>query len=157
MALLAYGVPLAQALAQRLRLGSAFVLAWQIGQWPVIFGLVLFAFDLLYYFAPHQPHARWQWVRLGTLIAIALWLAASLGLKFYVANFASYNVAYGSLGAIIVLLLWFYLTGIAILTGAEINAQLGSEVETCFIDDKRDFKKRGRVLRPEEVAPTNQD
>lgn len=104
-------------------LGSAFVLAWQILQWPVIFGFVLLAFDLLYHFAPHRPRVRWQWLRPGTLIAIALWLAVSLGLKVYVANFANYNVAYGSLGAVIVLLLWFYLTGIAILVGAEINAQ----------------------------------
>ena len=124
MLLLAYGVPLAEALAQHLGLGSAFVLAWQIGQWPVIFGFVLLAFDLLYYFAPNRPKACWQWVRPGTLIAIGLWLAASLALKLYVANFANYNVAYGSLGAVIVLLLWFYLTGIAILAGAEINAQL---------------------------------
>ena len=124
MLLLAYGVPIAEMIAQQMGLGPAFVLAWHIGQWPVIFGFVLLAFDLLYYFAPHRPRARWQWVRPGTLIAIALWLAASLGLKFYVANFANYNVAYGSLGAVIVLLLWFYLTGIAILAGAEINAQL---------------------------------
>ncbi|MDQ3776043.1 MAG: YihY/virulence factor BrkB family protein [Pseudomonadota bacterium] len=124
MLLLAYGVPLAEAFAQRMGLGSAFVLAWQIGQWPVIFGFVLLAFDLLYHFAPHRPRVRWQWLRPGTLIAIALWLAASLGLKYFVANVANYNVAYGSLGAIIVLLLWFYLTGIAILVGAEINAQL---------------------------------
>ena len=122
MLLLAYGAPLAEALAPRMGLGSAFVLAWQIGQWPVIFGFVLLAFELLYYFAPHRPRAHWRWLRPGTLIAIALWLAASLGLKFYALNFANYNVAYGSLGAIIVLLLWFYLTGIAILAGAEINA-----------------------------------
>lgn len=126
MMLLTYGVPMAETLAQHMKLGPAFVLAWQIGQWPVIFGFVLLAFDLLYHFAPNRPNARWQWVLPGTLIAIALWLAASLALKFYVANFANYNVAYGSLGAVIVLLLWFYITGIAILAGAEINAQLAS-------------------------------
>lgn len=124
MLLLAYGVPMAELLAQNMGLGPTFVLAWQIGQWPVIFGFVLLAFDLLYHFAPHRPRARWQWVRPGTLIAIALWLVASIGLKVYVANFADYNVAYGSLGAVIVLLLWFYLTGVAILVGAEINVQL---------------------------------
>ncbi len=123
MLLLAYGVPLAETFAQRMGLGSAFVMAWQIGQWPVIFGVVLLAFELLYYFAPHRPRAHWRWLRPGTLTAIALWLAVSLGLKFYVVNFSNYNVAYGSLGAIIVLLLWFYLTGIAILAGAEINAR----------------------------------
>ncbi len=124
MLLLAYGVPMAEMLAQNMGLGPAFVLAWQIVQWPVIFGFVLLAFDLLYHFAPHRPRARWQWVRPGTLIAIALWLVASIGLKVYVANFADYNVAYGSLGAVIVSLLWFYLTGVAILVGAEINVEL---------------------------------
>lgn len=83
---------------------------------------VLLALDLLYHFAPNRPHARWHWVRPGTLIAIGLWLGASLGLKIYATNFAQYNVAYGSIGAVIMLLLWFYLTSLAILVGAEVNA-----------------------------------
>lgn len=135
MLLLAYGVPLAEALARRMGFGSAFVLGWQIGQWPVIFGFVLLAFDLLYYFAPHRPRVRWHWMQPGTMIAIALWLAASLGLKFYVANFANYKLAYGSLGAVIVLMLWFYLTGIAILAGAEINSQCEQAKSGRPIDD----------------------
>lgn len=124
MLLVAYGVPMAEAIAQGMGRSRVFVLAWQIGQWPLIFGFVLLALDLLYHFAPNRPHVRWQWVRPGTLIAIGLWLAASIGLKIYAANFAQYNVAYGSIGAVIVLLLWFYLTSIAILVGAEVNAQL---------------------------------
>ncbi len=124
MLLLAYGGPIGEALTHNIGLGSAFLLAWRLGQWPVIFGFVLLAFDLLYHYAPHRPRVRWQWLLPGTLIGIALWLSASLGLKFYVANFGNYNLAYGSLGAVIVLLLWFYLTGIAILAGAEINGQL---------------------------------
>jgi len=134
MLLLAYGVPMGDTLAEHIGLGPTFLLAWQLGQWPVIFGFVLVAFDLLYYFASHRPRARWQWVRPGTLIAIALWPAASLGLKVYVANFADYNVAYGSLGAIIVLMLWFYLTSIAILAGAEINAQLDAALHAESVD-----------------------
>ena len=124
MLLIAYGVPMAEAIAQGMGRSRVFVLAWQIGQWPLIFGFVLLALDLLYHFAPNRPHVRWQWVRPGTLTAIGLWLAASIGLKVYAANFAQYNVAYGSIGAVIVLLLWFYLTSIAILVGAEVNAQL---------------------------------
>ena len=128
MLLLAYGVPIAEAVAYRMGLGEVFLLAWRLGQWPVIFGFVLLAFELLYHYAPNRPpdrpHLPGGWLKPGTLIAIALWLAASVGLKFFVANFAQYNVAYGSLGAVIVLLLWFYLTGIAILAGAEINAEL---------------------------------
>lgn len=124
MLLVAYGVAPAELYAQRRGLGPAFLLAWRIGQWPLIFGFVLLAFDLLYHFGPHRPQVRWRWLQPGTLIAITLWLAASLGLKAYAANFAGYNIAYGSLGAVIVLLLWFYLASIAILTGAEINAWL---------------------------------
>jgi membrane protein len=123
MLLMAYGIPLTQAFAKRVGLHSANLLLWRIVQWPVVLAFVLAAFNLLYYFAPSRPPGRWVWLRAGTLIAIALWFAASLGLKFYIANFANYNVAYGALGAVIVLLLWFYLTSIAILTGAEINAQ----------------------------------
>ncbi len=122
MLLLAYGVPMAGALARRMDLGTAFVLGWQVVQWPVIFGFVLLAFDLLYHFAPNRSRVRWQWVRPGTLMAIGLWLATSLGLELYAANFARYNVAYGSIGAVIVLLLWSYLTSIAILLGAVVNA-----------------------------------
>ena len=120
--LLAYGVPMDGAFARRMDLGTAFVLGWQIVQWPAIFGFVLLAFDLLHHFASNRSRVRWQWVRPGTLMAIGLWLATSLGLKLCAANFAHYNVAYGSIGAVIVLLLWSYLTSIAILLGAEVNA-----------------------------------
>jgi hypothetical protein len=150
----AYGAPLGEAFARRMGFGSAFVLAWQIGQWPVIFGFVLIAFDLLYYFAPHRPRAHWRWLRPGTLIAIALWLAASLALKFYVTNVGHYNVAYGSLGAVIVLLLWFYLTGIAILAGAEINAELenvktgsGMEVKSLLVGQSADPAVQEEIRR----------
>lgn len=124
MMLLTYGVPMAAALAQSWGLGPLFVQVWQFAQWPVIFAFVLLAFDILYYFAPHRPHVQWRWGQPGTIVAILLWLLASLSLKYYAANFADYNVVYGSVGAIIVLLLWFYLTSLAILTGAEVNARL---------------------------------
>ena len=124
MLLMAYGIPLAESLAKGMGLNSTSLLAWRIAQWPMIFLFVLVAFDLLYHFAPSRRLRHWIWLQTGTLIAIALWFAASLGLKFYVANFANYNVVYGSLGAVIALLLWFYLTSIAILSGAEINARL---------------------------------
>ncbi len=124
MILLAYGSPIAAAVADRMGLGAAFVLAWRLAQWPVIVGFLLLAFHVLYRYAPHraQPHGRW--LQAGTLIGIGLWLFASLGLKLYVANLGRYDVAYGSVGAVIVLLLWFYVMSIAVLTGAEINAEI---------------------------------
>jgi len=123
MILLAYGVPIAETAARNLGLGGAFVLAWRFGQWPVILGALLLAFHLLYRYAPHRANAPRGWLQPGTLVAIALWLAASFGLKIYVAEFARYDLAYGSLGAVIVLLLWFYVTGMALLIGAELNAE----------------------------------
>ncbi len=127
MILVAYGIPIADVVADRLGLGAAFVVAWRIAQWPVIFGVLLLAFHLLYRYAPHhaRPHRRW-W-QTGTLVGIGLWLLVSLGFKYYVANLGRYDLAYGSLGAVIVVLLWFYLMSIAVLTGAEINA----EIESC--------------------------
>ena len=122
MLLLAYGVPIAHAIARGLGLRPAMVLLWEIVQWPLILGFVLAAFNLLYHFGPHRPQVRWRWFRPGSLIAVALWLLASLSLKLYADRFGEYNVAYGSLGAVIVLLLWFYLACLAILAGAEINA-----------------------------------
>ena len=124
MVLLAYGVPIAEATARHMGLGGAFVLAWRIGQWPVVVGVLLVAFHMLYRYAPHRARGPERWLKPGTLIGIALWLAASFGLRIYAANIARYDVAYGSLGAVIVLLLWFYLTNLAVLAGAEINAQV---------------------------------
>lgn len=123
MVLLAYGVPLAESLAQRMGLGPGFLLAWRVAQWPVIVAIAVVGIELLYHFGPNRPARRWRWWSPGALIAAALWLAVSLALKLYVTNFGSYNVAYGSLGGVIVLLLWFYLSAIAILAGANINAQ----------------------------------
>jgi membrane protein len=123
MTLLTYGAPLATALADRMRTGTAFLLAWRFTQWLVIFGFSLLAFNSLYYLGPSRPHVRWRWFPAGTLIAIVLWLAASLGLKFYVTHIGHYSVAYGALGGVIVLLMWFYFTAIAILVGADINAR----------------------------------
>lgn len=123
--LLTYGSPLAEAIATHMGLGAVFVTVWRFGQWPAVVAFALVAFHLLYRFAPNRAHAPARWLQPGTLIGIGLWLAASFGLKLYIADFARYDV-YGSVGAVIVLLLWFYLTGIAVLTGAEINAELES-------------------------------
>ena len=134
MLLLSWGSVIAEAIARRVGAGALFVQAWRFVQWPAIAFVLLVAFHLLYRYAPHRRGAPPRWLQPGTLIGISLWLAASSGLKIYIANFANYDLAYGSLGAVIVLLLWFYVTGIAVLTGAEINAQLedaGSRQQEC--------------------------
>ena len=104
-------------------LGSAFEWTWKIVQWPIVLALVATAIALLYYFAPDAKQS-WVWITPGSIMATVLWLAVSLGFKFYIANFGSYTETYGVIGGVMMLLLWFYLSGIAILLGAELNAEI---------------------------------
>ena len=117
------GPTIADSLASRVGLGEAFALTWKIVQWPVVFVLLVVALALLNYFAP-DAEQDWVWVTPGAVLAAMLWVIATLGFKFYVTNFADYNATYGSLGGVIVLMLWFYITGVAILVGAEMNAEI---------------------------------
>jgi membrane protein len=92
--------------------------------WPIALGLVLLAFALIYYLAPDVKDQKWHWVTPGALVGLALWLLVSFALKAYLHYFDRYSATYGSLGAVIVLLLWFYLSGASVLMGAEINSVL---------------------------------
>jgi membrane protein len=94
----------------------------KIAQWPVAIALVLLAFALVYFFAPDVKEQKWHWITPGAVIGVTLWLAASFGLKIYLHFFDRYSATYGSLGAVIVLLLWFYVLGASLLFGAEINS-----------------------------------
>jgi membrane protein len=117
------GPKLGETIASRLYLGQVFVWTWNILQWPVLFALVAFAVAIIYYFAP-DAEQEWIWITPGSLLATTLWLLISLGFKFYVAHFGDYNATYGAIGGAIVLMLWFYLSGLAVLTGAELNAEI---------------------------------
>jgi membrane protein len=117
------GPTLAEWLASQMGLGTAFEITWKILQWPVVLALIAVGIGLIYYVAP-DAEQDWEWITPGAVLATVLWLVASLAFKIYVANFADYNATYGSLGGLIVLLLWFYLTGLAILIGAEMNAEI---------------------------------
>ncbi|MGH9373624.1 MAG: YihY/virulence factor BrkB family protein [Vicinamibacterales bacterium] len=123
MTLVVVGPTLAEKIADTMQLGTAFEWTWKIVQWPVVFGLVVTAFALVYYFAP-DAQQEWVWITPGAVLATSLWVVSSLGFKFYVANFASYNETYGAIGGVMVLLLWFYVSGIALLVGAELNAEI---------------------------------
>jgi membrane protein len=117
------GPTLAERIADWFYLGPAFEWTWKIAQWPVIFILVATAIALIFYFAP-DAEQQWVWITPGSLLATFLWLMVSLGFKFYVANFGAYNATYGTIGGVIVLLLWFYLSALAVLVGAELNAEI---------------------------------
>lgn len=122
-----YGGKIGQSLASNLGLGEIFRVAWKIVQWPVSFGAMFVAFSLVYYFAPNVKHRKWYWVTPGSAAGVVLWLLASLGFKLYLHFFNSYSATYGSLGAVIILMLWLYITGFAILIGGEINSIIESE------------------------------
>jgi membrane protein len=123
LVLLVFGPRLGEALAARLGLGVAFSLAWKVLNVPVVIFLVLLGIALVYYLAPAAKQ-HWRWVTPGSAVAVVLWLTMSFGLRFYVSHFADYGATYGSIGGVILLMLWLYLTGVALLVGAEINAEI---------------------------------
>ncbi len=93
-------------------------------RWPVLAAAVMFGLSALYRYGPSRHKAQWQWVTWGAAIATTLWLAGSLLFSWYIANFNSYDRTYGSVGAVVILLMWFYLTAFVVLVGAEINAEI---------------------------------
>jgi membrane protein len=122
-ALVLAGPTVAGYLADWWYLGAAFEWTWKILQWPLVFGLVTVAIALVYYFAPDVEQA-WPWLIPGAVLGTVLWLAATLGFRYYVVNMGTYTETYGALGGVMVLMLWFYLSGLAILIGAELNAEI---------------------------------
>ena len=93
-------------------------------RWPVLAGLVFIALGLVYRFAPARQTPRWHWLSVGTIAAALAWLIGSAGFSFYVARFSSYDKTYGSLGAVVVLLMWLYLSAYIVLAGAKLNAEI---------------------------------
>jgi membrane protein len=122
-ALVIAGPALGQRVADMLQLGPLFVWSWNILQWPIVFMLVVTAVGISYYYAP-DAEQDWVWITPGAVLATLLWLIISLAFKFYLANWGNYNETYGALAGVIILLLWFYLSGLAILAGAEMNAEI---------------------------------
>jgi membrane protein len=122
--LVLFGPAAAEWIADATRLGSAFEWTWKVLQWPLVFAFVSTAMAIVYYFAP-DAEQDWVWLTPGALFATTLWLLASLGFKYYVANFGSYDTeTYGAIGAVMVLMLWFYISGLVVLIGAEMNAEI---------------------------------
>lgn len=119
-----YGAKIGDALAGSLGYNTLFDWSWRIVQWPIMLIFVFLTFELIYYFAPNLPYRQWRWLTPGGTIAVALWLLVSFGLRLYLQFFNSYSRTYGSLSALIVLMLWFYLTGMAVLLGGEINSEI---------------------------------
>jgi membrane protein len=114
---------LADRIGRLLGIGSAVVTAWDIVKWPVLLLIVSFMFALLYWASPNARQG-FRWVTPGGILAVVVWVLASVAFAVYVANFGSYNKTYGSLASVIVFLVWLWLSNTAILLGAELNAEL---------------------------------
>jgi membrane protein len=140
LALVLYGGQIGQLIAGRYDLGAAFTSVWGVAQWVIVFGCVLLALALVYYCAPDVKDIRWQWITPGSAVAVMLWLFVSFVFRLYLTYFDTYSTTYGSLGAVMILLLWLYLTGVAVLVGGEMNAVIEDAAARAGVEDA---KQRG--------------
>lgn len=166
---------LARSIGSTIGLSDVTVTVWNIAKWPVVLLLVIAAVAILYHATPNVRQPKVRWLSPGAIVAVVVWLLASLGFGFYVANVGSYESTYGSLAGIIILLLWLWLTNVALLFGAELDAEIergrqlqsGIEAERTIqlpprdtrASDKRRAKaeedvRRGRALRESAAAAT---
>jgi membrane protein len=143
-----FGPKLGLVLADWLGLGALFTRIWTLASVPVATLFVLVGIALVYYLAPATKQ-QWRWVTPGSALALLLWVGMSYGLRMYVAHFANYNATYGSIGGVILLMLWLYLTGIALLLGAEIN----SEIEHAAARRGEPTAKLPGEVAPGETSP----
>jgi membrane protein len=140
LVLILYGGDIAEKIAASYGFGDLFTTLWKVLQWPIVLFFILLSFSLIYFFAPDLKDQDWKWVTPGSMIGVGLWILVSFLFRLYLSFFDSYSATYGSLGAVIILMLWFYLTGLAILIGGEIN----SEIENAAAEKGApDAKERG--------------
>ncbi|QDG65566.1 YihY/virulence factor BrkB family protein [Pseudarthrobacter sp. NIBRBAC000502772] len=150
--------PVSEAVGGAIGLSDAFLTVWNIAKWPVIVALVMAIIAVLYYATPNVKQPRFRWMSVGSLIALVVFLLASLGFAFYVANFGNYNKTYGALGGVIVMLLWLWILNMSLLFGAEFDAEMergrqlqaGIEAEETIQLPPRDTKKSEKMQEQEE-------
>ncbi len=141
--------------------GGAFKPLWQIGQYVVAIFFLLLSYSIVYYFAPNVEHPEWHWVTPGAAVGVFLWILVSVGLRVYLHFSNTYTATYGALGAVMILLLWFYVTGLAVLIGGEINGIIEREgTGKTLQDEPREARPAGKIEREkaqrqaqEEVKP----
>ena len=156
MALLAVGLvltgPIVQAIADPVGLSGTAVDVWNVAKWPVMAAIFILMVDLLYYASPNVKLRGFHWVTPGALVAIVVWAIASALFAFYVANFGSYDKTYGTLAGLVILLLWFWITNLAILFGHQLNAERERSAE---IDEGQPRAEKEIQLEPRQ-APKEQ-
>jgi membrane protein len=163
LVLVLYGGRIIEHVAGGYGYGRIFTLTWKVLQWPIVFAFMLLAFALIYYLAPDLRDQKWTWVTPGSVLGVALWLLISFGFRLYLHFFDSYSATYGSLGAVIVLMLWLYLTGAAILFGGEVNSEIeNAAAEAGAPDakekgekapDEKESASRAQAARPAAISP----
>ena len=133
--------PLAEKGGEVVGVSDLVVTIWDIGKWPVLVLLVSLMLAILYYAAPNVRQPGFHWVTPGSILAVIVWILVSLGFALYIAAFGSYNKTYGSFGGVIVLLVWLWLTNVAVLLGAELNAELERrrQIEAGHPPDREPF------------------
>jgi membrane protein len=157
-AMLVLSGPVAEAVGNAVGLGDAFVAVWDIAKWPVMVLLVVAAIAILYYATPNVKQPKFRWMTMGSFIALVVFVLASLGFAFYVANFSNYNKTYGAIGGVIVMLLWLWILNMSLLFGAEFDAetergrqlQAGIEAEDTIQLPPRDTKQSDKLQEREE-------
>lgn len=122
--LLVVSGPIAENLAAMAGIGEVGLLVWSVVKWPILAFLGVLVVAVLYYATPNVQQPKFRWMSLGALLALVVWVVASIGFGFYVANFSSYDETYGSIGGVIVFLLWVWISNVALLFGAELDAEL---------------------------------
>jgi membrane protein len=134
--------PVAEAIGSAVGLGDTAVLIWDVAKWPVMLVMVMLMLAILYWSSPNAKPAGFRWVSPGSVLAVVVWIVASAGFAFYVANFGSYNKTYGTLGGVIVFLVWMWITNLAVLLGAELNAETerAREIEAGVPGAEEDIK-----------------
>lgn len=121
LVLVLYGGKLGEFIATYVALGHPFQVTWRVLSWSISFAAMFLSYSTVYYFGPNLQLRKWYWVTPGALVGVSLWLIASLGFRVYLRFFNSYSATYGSLGGVVILMLWLYITGFAVLIGGEVN------------------------------------
>jgi membrane protein len=128
LSLMVFGKVLGAVVAAWFGLGAVFTVLWNVISIPLVIGCALLGIELVYYLAPAGTQ-RWRWITPGAALALCAWLTMSFGLRIWVSKFANYSATYGSIGGVILLMLWLYLTSYVLLVGAEVDAEIDAAID----------------------------
>jgi membrane protein len=147
---------LARQVGNLIGVGNTFLDVWEIAKWPVLLLIVSLMFALLYWASPNAKTGGFKWITAGGIVGVLLWLAASAGFAFYVANFGSYNKTYGAMAGVIVFLVWLWVSNVAILLGAEFNAELerGRRIQGGLPEEREPFVEPRDTRKMSDEAKT---